>query len=65
MKVIYMEQTLNLMAQGGPQYLEYVNDIVALGQIKTTEQFGNYLVIQHTDGTSTTQQINNTNRQAP
>lgn len=54
MKVIYMEQTLNLMAQGGPQYLEYVNDLVALGQIKTTEQFGNYLVIQHTDGTSTT-----------
>jgi hypothetical protein len=54
MKIIYMEQTLNLMAQQGPQHLEYVNDLVALGQIKTTEQFGNYLVIQHTHGTDTT-----------
>ena len=50
-----MEQTLNLIAQQGPQHLEYVNDLVALGQIKTTEQFGNYLVIQHTHGTDTTQ----------
>lgn len=50
-----MEQTLNLMAQGGSQHLEYVNDLVALGEIKTTEQFGNYLVIQHIDGTSTAQ----------
>ena len=41
-----MEHTLNLMAQGGPQYLEYINDLVASGQIKTTEQFGNYLVIK-------------------
>ena len=46
MKIIYMEQTLNLMAQAGPQHLEYVNDLVASGQIKTTEQFGNYLVIK-------------------
>lgn len=50
-----MEQTLNLMAQAGPQYLEYVNDLVASGEVKATEQFGNYLVIQYTDGTDTTQ----------
>jgi len=55
MKISYMEQTLNLMAQGGPQHLVYVNDLVASGEIRTTEQFGNYLVIQHTDGTDTTQ----------
>ena len=41
-----MEQTLNLMAQGGPQHLEYVNDLVAMGEINTTEKFGNYLVIK-------------------
>ena len=55
MKIIYMEQTLNLIAQAGPQHLEYVNDLVALGEIKTTEEFGNYLVIKHSDGTDTTQ----------
>ena len=62
MKIIYMEQTLNLMAQGGSQHLEYVNDLVALGEIKTTEEFGNYLVIQHTHGTDTTKQISSSNR---
>ena len=55
MKILYMEHTLNLMAQAGPQFLEYVNALVASGEVKATEQFGNYLVIQHTDGTDTTQ----------
>jgi hypothetical protein len=42
MKVIYMEQTLNLMAA---QDLEGVKALVSTGIVKQKE-FGNYLVIE-------------------
>jgi hypothetical protein len=42
MKVIYMEQTLNLMAQTN---LEEVKNIVSTGVVKQKE-FGTYLVIE-------------------
>ncbi len=42
MKVIYMEQTLNLMAA---QDLEGVKVLVSTGIVKQKE-FGNYLVIE-------------------
>lgn len=43
MKIIYMEQTLGLMAQISG--VEMVNELVKTGQIKQTETV-NYLVIQ-------------------
>lgn len=43
MKVIYMEQTLNLMAQING--VESVNELVKTGQIKQTKTI-NYLIIQ-------------------
>jgi hypothetical protein len=43
MKVIYMEQTLNLMAKINS--VESVNELVKTGQIKQTETI-NYLITQ-------------------
>lgn len=55
MKLIYMEQTLNAMAQ--IQGVEAINLIVAAGETRETEDKVPYLVItlqDEADGTSTT-----------
>lgn len=51
MKVIYMQQTLNIMSHGRAREVE---KIIASGQVKQTQDSINYLVIE--DGDSTTQQ---------
>lgn len=43
MKVIYMEQTINWLAQIDPQR---VNDLIQAGTVKKTESGINYLVIE-------------------
>jgi hypothetical protein len=51
MKVIYMEQTLNLMAHGRAREVE---KLIASGQVKQMQEGINYLIIE--DGDSTTHQ---------
>lgn len=44
MKIVYMEQTINWLAQIDPQR---VNDLIQAGAVKKTESGINYLVIEH------------------
>ena len=46
MKIIYMEQTLNLMSHGRARE---VDNLVKSGQVKQTQQGINYLVIHDGD----------------
>lgn len=52
MKVIYMQQTLQLMANGKAREVE---NLISSGEIKQTQESINYLVviIQDQDGTHT------------
>jgi len=50
MKVIYMEQTINMIAQIDP---ERVNSLIQSGTVKQTESGINYLVIEE-DGNNNT-----------
>jgi hypothetical protein len=50
MKVIYMEQTINMIAQIDP---EGVNRIIQAGTVKQTESGINYLVIEQDGNTDT------------
>lgn len=49
MKVIYMEQTLNLISHGRAREIE---ELIASGQVNQTQEGINYLVIQDGDTTA-------------
>ena len=50
MKVVYMEQTINWLAQVDP---ERVNRLIQSGTVKQTESGINYLVIEEDGNTDT------------
>jgi hypothetical protein len=50
MKVVYMEQTINWLAQVDPQL---VNNLIQSGTVKKTESGINYLVIEEDGNTNT------------
>ncbi len=50
MKVVYMEQTINMLAQIDPKL---VNNLIQSGKVKQTESGINYLVIEEDGNTDT------------
>jgi hypothetical protein len=50
MKIVYMEQTINKLAQVDP---ERVNSLIQSGKVKQTESGINYLVIEEDGNTDT------------
>jgi len=50
MKVVYMEQTINWLAQIDPKL---VNNLIQSGKVKQTESGINYLVIEEDGNTDT------------
>ena len=49
MKVIYIEETLQLLANSNRDNPEYIKNLLATGQIKETEGGIKYLIIQVED----------------
>jgi hypothetical protein len=50
MKIVYMEQTINWLAQIDP---ERVNELIKVSTVKKTESGINYLVIEEDGNTNT------------